>query len=252
MARMGTGTDEDILASDATRRQAFYVLMETPCPYLTGRNERKLMTEIEGGQASENYSMLSRAGFRRSHNYAYRPACSGCAACVAVRVPVRDFTPGRSLRRVARQNQGLTAEDLPAHATREQYAVFNRYIRSRHGDGEMADMTFSEYRAMVEDSRLDTRVTEFRDSDGELVAACLTDVLEDGFSAVYSFFEPSLARRSLGNYMVLWLIQEARRSALPFVYLGYWISQSPKMAYKARFQPLEGLGPAGWEPIPGS
>ena len=248
---MGTRTDENVLKGDTTPRQAFYVLMETPCPYLPGRYERKLMTEIEGALASKTYSMLSRAGFRRSHNYAYRPACSGCAACVAVRVPVRDFAPSRSLRRVERQNRGLIAEDRPAHATREQFALFNRYIRSRHGDGEMANMTFTEYRAMVEDSRLDTRVTEFRGDNGDLAAACLTDLLEDGLSAVYSFFEPSLAGRSLGNYMVLWLIQEARRTGLPYVYLGYWISQSPKMAYKARFQPLEGLGPAGWAPIGG-
>lgn len=223
--------------------------METPCPYLPGRYERKLMTEIGGAQAAETYSLLSRAGFRRSHNYAYRPACNGCAACVAVRVRAADFTPSRSLRRVESLNRHLVAEYQPAHATREQFAVFNRYIRSRHGDGEMAGMTFSEYRAMVEDSRLDTRVTEFRDGDGGLVAGCLTDHLEDGLSAVYSFFEPSLSRHGLGNYMVLWLIREARRRALPFVYLGYWIGESPKMAYKARFQPLEGLGPAGWEII---
>ena len=243
---MGPQTGENGLTRRASR-QAFYVLMETPCPYLPGRYERKLMTEIGDEEATETYSLLSRAGFRRSHNYAYRPACNGCTACVAVRVRVDDFAPSRSLRRVERLNRHLVAEDRPAHATREQFGVFNRYIRSRHGDGEMAGMTFSEFRAMVEDSRLDTRVTEFRDETGGLVAGCLTDSLEDGFSAVYSYFEPSLSGRGLGNYMVLWLIREAHRVALPFVYLGYWIGESPKMAYKARFQPLEGLGPAGWE-----
>lgn len=244
--RMGPRSTERQTARATTPRQAFYVLMETPCPYLPDRNERKLMTQIGGSQAVATYSALSRAGFRRSHSFAYRPACSKCSACVPVRVRAADFEPSRSLRRVGRMNQDLVAEDRPAQATREQYALFNRYIGSRHGDGEMANMTFAEYRDMVEETRLDSRITEFRDADGGLVAACLTDWLEDGPSAVYSFFEPRLARRSLGSQMVLWLIDAARNADRSHVYLGYWIAESPKMAYKARFRPLEGLGRNGW------
>jgi arginine-tRNA-protein transferase len=237
-------------ADEAAPKQILYVLMETTCPYLAGRRERKLMTEIQGPDAHGTYSRLSRAGFRRSHNFAYRPACSGCDACVPVRVGVEGFMPGASLRRVERLNATLEIEDRPAVATEEQYAVFRRYLNSRHDDGEMAGMTFADYRAMVSDTRLDTRLTEFREPGGRLAAACLTDWLEDGPSAVYSFFAPDLARRSLGTYMVLWLIEAARRRGLPHVYLGYWIADSAKMSYKTRFRPIEGLGPEGWLPLP--
>ncbi|RMD64684.1 MAG: arginyltransferase [Alphaproteobacteria bacterium] len=224
----------------------FFVLAETPCPYLAGRRERKLITEIDGFDATRLYSALSRAGFRRSHQFAYRPACDGCAACVPVRVVVDGVHLTRSLGRVWRANADLTAVQAPARATAEQYDLFDRYIRSRHGDGEMAGMTFSDYRGMVEHSRIDTRMVEFRDSRRRLVAACLTDWLDDGSSAVYSFFDPALSRRSLGTYMVLWLIMAARARGLPYTYLGYWIAGSPKMAYKTRFRPLEALGPDGW------
>ncbi len=233
----------------AQRLQPFYVLVETPCPYLPGRKERKLATEISGGEAAALYDRLSRAGFRRSHSFAYRPACQGCAACVPVRVLAGRFRPGPSLRRVWRVNQDLTARNRPARATQEQFTLFARYLRARHGEGDMAGMSFGEYRTMVEESRLDTRMTEFRDSSGALVAACLGDWLSDGPSAVYSFFEPALERRSLGSYMVLWLIEQARLAGLPHTYLGYWIAGSPKMAYKARFRPIEGLGPNGWQPL---
>ena len=243
MGRQATSRSSRDLAAP---RQTFYVLMETPCPYLPGRRERKLMTEIQGRHAVATYSGLSRAGFRRSHNFAYRPACNACSACVPVRVLAEQFKPSRSLRRVQTMNRALRVEERPPQATREQYALFNRYIQSRHGDGEMAGMTFQEYKSMVEETCLDTSISEFRDPDGQLVAACLTDWLEDGPSAVYSFFEPSVARRSLGNQTVLWLIESAQRRDQPHVYLGYWISDSPKMAYKIRFQPIQGLGPAGW------
>ncbi len=240
----------DLRADEAAPKQVLYVLMETSCPYLAGRRERKLMTEIHGPDAGGTYGRLSRAGFRRSHNFAYRPACSDCAACVPVRVQVDAFKPGPSLRRVVRLNSALRIDDRPPVATEEQYAVFTRYLSSRHDDGEMAGMSFADYRTMVCDTRLDTRLTEFREPDGRLAAACLTDWLEDGPSAVYSFFAPDLARRSLGTYMVLWLIEAARRRGRPHVYLGYWIADSGKMSYKTRFRPIEGLGPEGWQPLP--
>ena len=232
-----------------TPSQVFYVLEETPCPYLPGRRERKLLTEIAGPDANCRYALLSRAGFRRSHHFAYRPACEACTACVPVRVVASDFVPSRSMRRIETANRSLTSLERPATASSEQYRLFNRYIQSRHGDGEMSAMSFAEYRGMVEQSYLDSSLVEFREADGRLVAGCLVDWLTDGPSAVYSFFEPDLARRSLGSYMVLWLIRAAQARKLRNVYLGYWIRETRKMSYKARFQPLEGLGPDGWRRI---
>ncbi len=229
--------------------QQYYVLTESCCPYLPGRRERKLITELGDTQGTAFYSLLSRAGFRRSHSFAYRPACTGCTACVPVRVAAGAFTPSRSLRRVARTNTALGTEQRPPRATLEQYRLFSLYIGTRHDDGEMDGMTFADYRSMVEHTRIDTRMVEFRTEHGRLVAACLADWLPDGPSAVYSFFDPALARRGLGTYMVLWLIQAARDAGLPYVYLGYWIEQSPKMSYKTRFQPLEALGPDGWREL---
>ena len=231
-------------------RQMFHVLPETPCPYVPGQRERKVLTEIDGADPDAAYSLLSRAGFRRSHQFAYRPACVGCSACVPVRVAADDFVSTQSLRRVWRANADVVSRERAAHATPEDFELFVRYIGTRHDDGEMAGMTFADYRGMVEESRVDTRISEFRDGDGRLLAACLVDWLSDGPSAVYSFFEPTLSHRSLGTYMVLWLIAAARDRGLPYVYLGYWIADSPKMAYKARFRPLEGLGPDGWRVLP--
>lgn len=229
--------------------QQYYVLAESACPYLPGRQERKLITELGDARGSAFYGLLSRAGFRRSHSFAYRPACSGCSACIPVRVAASAFTLSRSLRRVARANSALRAEEKPPRATLEQFQLFNCYIEVRHDDGEMEGMTFADYRGMVEHTHIDTRMIEFRDPDGQLVAACLADWLPDGVSAVYSFFDPALAGQGLGTYVVLWLIQAARDAGLSYVYLGYWIEQSPKMSYKTRFQPLEALGPNGWQPL---
>jgi arginine-tRNA-protein transferase len=238
--------------AQALPKQVYYVLAEGPCPYLSGRRERKLITEMPEkpiDEATTRYSLLSRAGFRRSHQYAYRPACTGCSACVPVRVRAFEFEAGASLKRVARANRNLAAIERPAESTQEQYALFDRYIQARHGDGEMAEMTALDYHGMVRHSRVETRMAEYRDAAGKLVAACLFDRLDDGLSAVYSFFDPKLDGRSLGSYMVLWLIETARAEALPFVYLGYWIAGAPKMSYKARFRPLEALGETGWETI---
>ena len=225
----------------------FLVTAEMPCPYLASRMERKVVTELSGPAAATTYEVLSRAGFRRSHAIAYRPACSGCAACTPVRVVSAEFAPGRSLRRVERRNADLVAGIRPARAGREQYELFSRYLESRHSDGEMLGMGFHEYRSMVENTPLDTRVVELRQPDGRLLACCLTDWTRDGLSAVYSFFDPGAPERSLGSYVVLWLIRRAQEEALPYVYLGYWVSGSRKMAYKSRFRPLEGFGWEGWQ-----
>jgi arginine-tRNA-protein transferase len=226
-------------------RQTYFVLRETPCPYLEGRQERKLVTELPPGDVAL-YSELSRAGFRRSHRFAYRPACSGCEACVPVRVPTASFRLRRSQKRIAKRNADLTLHTGAARADAEQYELFVAYLQARHGEGEMAAMSYADYRAMVEDTVLPTRLVELRDGARRLRAACIVDWLEDGPSAVYSFFDPSEPDRSLGTEIILRLIAETARRGLPYVYLGYWIAESPKMAYKARFTPMEGLTADGW------
>lgn len=220
-----------------------------PCPYIPGRVERKVVTDLATPDAMKLYDNLSRAGFRRSHSLAYRPACPGCTACVPVRIRVEDFDWSRSFRRITNRNADLTTRDMAGHATMEQYRLFTRYQRSRHSGGEMSSMSFRDFRAMIEDSPIDTRIIEFRDPKGSLVAVMLADRQMDAMSAVYSLFDPELDKRSLGTYMVLWLIKQAEANDLPHVYLGYWIEESPKMSYKTRFRPLEGLTPDGWKTL---
>jgi arginine-tRNA-protein transferase len=224
----------------------FLVTTEVPCPYLPGRMERKIITELSGAQSPELFEILSHAGFRRSHSIAYRPACAGCRACVPVRIVAADFVPERSLRRVMKRNADLRATVTEAVPTQEQFKLFARYLEARHNDGEMVGMGPQDYASMVGDSPVDTRIVEFRDAKGKLVGACLTDWGQDGISAVYSFFEPDLSRNSLGSFVVIWLIEEAQRRNLSYVYLGYWVAGSQKMDYKRRFRPIEAYGSAGW------
>jgi leucyl-tRNA---protein transferase len=231
--------------------QHFYRTASLPCPYVRGRIERKLVTELAGRGARSFYNALSRAGFRRSHNLAYRPACIGCQACLPVRIPVAAFSTSRSLKRILAKNRDLAARLVPAQASVEQYRLFLRYQRARHADSDMATMTYGDYRAMVEDSPVTTRFVELRDGGGGLKGACLIDLLDDGLSAVYSFYDAEEPQRGLGNLLVLALVDEARRRALPYVYLGYLIEESPKMSYKARFRPLEALLQGGWRPFVG-
>lgn len=228
------------------RPQFFYTTAPLPCPYVQGRTERKVVTEISGVDAEALHDRLSRAGFRRSHNIAYAPVCPGCQACVPIRIPVARFEPNRTQRRIARANAGLEGFEVPPRATAEQYQLFQRYQKVRHGDGDMAGMSFYDYRAMVEDTPIETMLVEFRDPDDRLVGVCLTDRLGDGLSAVYSFFAPELERRSLGTYAILWLVERVRTLGLPHVYLGYWVPESRKMAYKARFRPTEILVGGTW------
>ena len=224
----------------------FFGTRSLPCPYIEGQIERKVVTDLTGHNAEELYQRLSRAGFRRSHNLAYRPACPTCNACIPVRIVAGEFEMTKSFRRVMAANADLTADDTDAIATVEQYRLFSAYQRVRHEGGDMSGMAFDDYREMVENTPVTSRTVEFRDGDGALVAVMLMDRMTDSLSAVYSFFDGSLARRSLGTYMILWMVECARALALPYVYLGFWIDGSDKMAYKARFQPLEALGDDGW------
>ena len=229
----------------------FFGTRMLPCPYIPGRVERKVVTDLSGPMAADLYERLSRAGFRRSHGLAYRPACPGCRACVPVRIDAANFEWTKSFKRTWRANDDLVADDIGALATVEQFRLFSRYQQSRHGGGEMATMTFADYRMMVEETPVETRIVEFRDGDGDLIGAMLVDQMEDSLSAVYSIFNPNQPQRSLGTFMVLWLLERATEIGLPYVYLGYWIGESGKMAYKSRFRPLESLGPEGWAPFAG-
>lgn len=236
----------------AQKTHFFFTTTPLPCPYLDGRTERRMVTELMGADAAQLNDRLSLAGFRRSHTIAYTPVCDGCQACVSVRVPVRDFRPGRTQRRIQNRNADLHIEDRAPIATREQYALFKSYIETRHGDGDMALMGEGDYRALVEETPVRSSLVEFREPDGRLVAGCLTDRLCDGLSAVYSFFDTDLQQRSLGTYVVLWLIERARLQGLDFVYLGYWVQGSPKMDYKRNFRPLEAYTPGGWQRLDGT
>ena len=224
----------------------FFGTRSLPCPYIAGQTERKVVTDLTGNNAEELYERLSRAGFRRSHNLAYRPACPTCNACIPARIAARDFEMTRSFRRVMTTNSDVTVDDMDAIATVEQYRLFSAYQQARHEGGDMSGMAFNDYRSMVEDTPVKSRTVEFRDDEGNLLAVMLMDRMEDSLSAVYSFFDGNMGRRSLGTFMILWMVEYARTLGLPYVYLGYWINGSDKMAYKARFQPLEILGNDGW------
>jgi len=234
----------------------FYLTAPSPCPYLGGKEERKVFTHLVGERAGELNNILTQGGFRRSQSIAYRPACEGCRCCVSVRVVAREFDPTRSMRRIVNRNADMVGEMKIAVPTSEQYSIFRAYLDSRHRDGGMADMTVLDYAMMVEDSHIETRIIEYRRRDaagstakrnaGDLVAIALTDVLGDGLSMVYSCFEPDEAARSLGTFMVLDHISRAQRMGLAYVYLGYWVRDSRKMDYKSRFLPQERLMPDGW------
>jgi leucyl-tRNA---protein transferase len=233
--------------------QQFFATAPVPCPYLPGRAERKLIVELSGRAAPAVYDELSRAGFRRSHRFAYRPACRTCAACVPVRIAVERFSDTRSTRRVRNLNAGANGATagriLAPRATAEQFRLFAAYQHSRHSDSDMAAMTYDDYRLMVEDSAVRSAIVELREPGGALVAVSLIDRLDDGVSAVYSFYDPARERASLGTWSILWLVEECRRARLPYVYLGYWVAESPKMAYKARFPALERLADGKWIPF---
>ncbi|HCI98183.1 MAG TPA: arginyltransferase [Sulfitobacter sp.] len=218
----------------------FYVTAPQPCPYLDGRMERKLFTALQGDSATKLNNSLSGQGFRRSQNVLYRPSCTDCAACLSARINVADFTPSKSQKRTIKRNAGLTRRATSPWATEEQYDLFRTYLDSRHADGGMADMDVFEFAAMIEETPIRSRVIEYTDTQTrELIGVCLTDVLDDGVSMVYSFYSPDRPRDGLGNYIILDHIEIARAAGLPYVYLGYWVPGSPKMGYKAGFSGLE-------------
>jgi len=234
----------------------FYLTAPSPCPYLEGKLERKVFTHLVGERAKELHEELSRGGFRRSQNIAYRPSCETCNACVATRVLVDRFRPTKSMRRVLKNNGDLIGVEVTNTPTSEQYSLFSRYVQSRHGEGGMGDMTVLDYAMMVEDSHVETKIIEFRkrgpDSfvtgkgEGDLIAVVLYDQISTGLSMVYSFFDPGFEKRSIGTFLILDHIERCRKLGLPHCHLGYWVEGSQKMEYKSRFKPQERLTLGGW------
>ena len=235
----------------ATRQLRFFLTAPTPCPYLPGRDERKVFAHLPLSEGASINDALTAIGFRRSQNIAYRPACEACDACVSARLPVAEYALSRSERRVLSRNGDLQRHLVEAEATLEQFELLRRYLTTRHAGGGMAEMTWPDYVAMVEDTAVRTHLIEYRTAPvdrgpGDLVACVLVDALFDGLSLVYSFYDPSLTRRSLGSFVILDHVEQARAAAIPYVYLGYWVQGSVKMDYKARFSPVEVLKPGGW------
>jgi arginine-tRNA-protein transferase len=246
------------VTEQSRRFPEFYVTAPQPCPYLPGRLERKIFTHLTPDKSPAMVDNLLKGGFRRSQNIAYMPYCDGCQACVSVRIVVDEFRPTRSMRRIMKRNADLETRRVGAMATSEQYSLFRDYIGARHSDGGMADMSVFDYSMMVEDSAVETFITEYRRKPGSrllssavtgdlpLAGAALCDRLSDGLSLVYSFYDPDHEDRSLGSHIILEHIEYARSMKLPYVYLGYWIRGSRKMDYKSRFMPQERLTRHGW------
>lgn len=215
--------------------------------------ERKLFTSLQTEHAEVLNNSLSKQGFRRSQNVLYRPSCADCVACLSARIDVSAFTPSKSQRRVMKRALPLNRKISAPWATEDQYDLFRRYLDDRHFDGGMADMDIFEFAAMVEETPIRSRVVEYRANDGTdtapIAAVSLTDILDDGVSMVYSFFDTDLKDFSLGTWMILDHVAIAREAGLPYVYLGYWVPGSPKMDYKANFSGLEVYRGGAWLPL---
>jgi arginine-tRNA-protein transferase len=234
-----------------TRQLRFFLTAPSPCPYLPERYERKVFAHLPLSDGATVNDSLTQVGFRRSQNIAYRPACEACSACVSARIPASDYVFSRSERKVLARNDDIERHLVEAEATMEQFDLLRRYLLARHADGGMAEMTWPDYVAMVEDTAVRTHLIEYRlkpadGGPGDLVACALVDLMSDGLSLVYSFYDPDMKRRSLGSFVILDHIVQACLTSLPYVYLGYWVRGSEKMDYKVRFSPIELLKAEGW------
>lgn len=232
----------------------FFVTSPAPCPYLPGRSERKVFTELKGPHADTLNDALGRIGFRRSQTVAYRPSCLDCSACVSVRVVADAFLPSDSQKRAMKRNAGLVVTVCRPWSTSEQFDLLRRYLSVRHPEGGMTAMDEVDYADMVEHTPVTSYLVEYREASpdgvtpGRLVGACLTDRQCDGLSMIYSFYDPHLAdRQGLGTFIILDHIRRAQELGLAYVYLGYWVEGSPPMQYKVRYRPMEKLGRNGWE-----
>ncbi|WP_290702915.1 arginyltransferase [Amphritea sp.] len=224
----------------------FYATPEHECSYLEGFEAKTLFVDPQEIICTDAYSQLSDLGFRRSGKHIYRPYCSSCQACISVRVNGREFVPSKSQKRVISKNKDLTAIAVPPQFTDEYYELYANYINTRHSDGDMYPPTPEQFSAFLIEGGQQGCFYEFRDSQGKLVALAVTDYLTQGLSAIYTFFDPTESRRSLGSYAILWQLQEVKRLELEYLYLGYWIRECQKMSYKVAYNPLEMLLHGQW------
>jgi arginine-tRNA-protein transferase len=216
----------------------FFATPPHTCSYLDDRRATTLFVDPAAEIDNAMYSALSALGFRRSGRHVYRPHCDGCTACIPVRIPAAHFAPRRRQRRILAKNDDLTVRIAPAELTDENYALYARYIIRRHADGDMFPPSPDQFRSFLLCEWSDTRFVEMRLGD-RLVAVAVTDHVHDGLSAIYTFYDPDLPKRSLGMYGILWQISHAHATGRPYVYLGYWIKQCQKMSYKTDYRPLE-------------
>lgn len=227
----------------------FYMTVPHDCSYLADHTATTLFLDPEHPVNQQVYDLLTLVGFRRSGKHLYRPNCKGCNACISVRVPTEHFQLKRKHRKTLNRNKDLTAQVIPARFSTEHYALYERYINQRHADGDMFPPSEEQYRSFLNLDKPFAHLVEFRSPEGTLVAVSAMDSLSHGLSAIYTFFEPDLPKRSLGVYVVLWLIIYARHHHLPYLYLGYWIEACQKMDYKTEYQPLEQLKDNHWHPL---
>ena len=215
------------------------------CAYLLDQTEQRLATDIS--EHAEMHDRLAETGFRRVENWVYKPACPNCKACQPIRVKAEQFKPSRNIARIQATNRDLRRNLSSGRIGLDHYDVFQSYLGQRHEDGQMSSMSFDEFSAMILNSPIDTLLTEYVDSEDRLMGCILVDRQRDGLSAVYSFFRPEEKKRSLGSFMIVDLIDRCNEIGLPYVYLGYYIEQSRKMSYKARFRPYQIFSNGIWQ-----